>query len=176
MRALGIDLGSKRIGVALSDSAGTVAVPYEVVTRTKDRQRDHRRLLELAQEAEVECVVVGMPYSLDGSEGPAARRARAEIEVLRRVLPVPVETYDERLSTVTADRSLREMQLGAGARRRMVDSVAASVILQSWLDHRRATGDAPDSWVADPDPGPPPTASVDRDDRPQDAPDQEGPT
>ena len=120
MRALGIDLGSKRIGVALSDSAGTVAVPYEVVTRTKDRQRDHRRLVELAEEAEVECVVVGMPYSLDGSEGPAARRARAEIEVLRRVLPVPVETYDERLSTVTADRSLRELQLGAGARRRMV--------------------------------------------------------
>ncbi|MHB1137497.1 MAG: Holliday junction resolvase RuvX [Microthrixaceae bacterium] len=179
MRALGIDLGSKRIGVALSDSAGTLAVPYEVVTRSKDRARDHRRLVELAEEAEVECIVVGMPYSLDGSEGPAARRARAEIQVLRRVMPVRIETYDERLSTVTADRSLREMQLGASARRRMVDSVAASVILQSWLDHRRAIGDAPDSWVADSGPGPSPTAPVDRDhrdDRPQDAPDQEGPT
>lgn len=176
MRALGIDLGSKRIGVALCDSAGTVAVPYEVVQRTKDRARDHRRLVELAAEAEVECVVVGMPYSLDGSEGPAARRARAEVEVLRRVMPVPIETYDERLSTVTADRSLREMQLGASARRRMVDSVAASVILQSWLDHRRSGADATDSWAADPAVGTSRTEPVDQDHRPQDAPDQEGPT
>ena len=153
MRAIGVDLGSKRIGVALCDSAGTVAVPYEVVTRSGDRARDHRRLVELATEAEVECVVVGVPYSMDGSTGPAARRALAEIDVLRRVMPVPIETYDERLSTVTADRSLREMQLGASARRRMVDSVAASVILQSWLDHRRAAPDATDSRVADPEPG-----------------------
>ena len=74
MRALGIDLGSKRIGVALSDSAGTVASPFEVVQRSGDRQRDHRRLAELAAEAEAEIVVVGVPYSLDGSVGPAAKR------------------------------------------------------------------------------------------------------
>lgn len=144
-----MDLGAKRIGVAISDSGGMVAVPYEVVQRSGDRQCDHRRLAELADEAEVECVVVGMPYSLDGSIGPAARRALAEVKLLRRALAVPVETYDERLSTVTADRSLREMQLGASARRRMVDSVAASVILQAWLDHRRAERDAADSTVVD---------------------------
>jgi putative Holliday junction resolvase len=149
MRALGIDLGSKRIGVAVSDSEGRMAVPYEVVQRTGDRARDHRRLAELADEAEVECVVVGMPYSLDGSVGPAARRALAEVKLLRRALRVPIETYDERLSTVTADRSLRELQLGAAERRRMVDSVAASVILQAWLDHRRAQPDATDSPVVD---------------------------
>ena len=148
MRALGVDLGSKRIGIAVSDSAGALAVPYEVVQRTGDRDRDHRRLAELVAEAEAECVVVGMPYSLDGSIGPSARRALAEVKLLRRALAVPVETYDERLSTVTADRSLREMQLGASARRRMVDSVAASVILQAWLDHRRAGRDATDSMVA----------------------------
>ena len=137
MRALGIDLGSKRIGVALSDSAGTVAVPYEVVERSRDRQGDHRRLLALAVEAEVEAVVVGMPYSLDGSVGPAARRIQAEIRELEALLPVPVMTHDERLSTVTAHRSLRAMDLDERSRRRVVDKVAAAVILQAWLDGRR---------------------------------------
>ena len=138
MRALGIDLGSKRIGVALSDSAGTVASPFEVVQRSGDRQRDHRRLAELAAEAEAEIVVVGVPYSLDGSVGPAAKRALAEVRVLQRALPVPVETYDERLSTVTAHRSLQEMDVDAATRRKVVDKVAAAVILQAWLDNRSA--------------------------------------
>lgn len=136
MRTLGLDLGSVRIGVALSNSEGTVAVPYQVVTRSKDRSGDHRKIAALVAEAEAECVVVGMPYSLDGSIGPAARRAQAEIKLLRKVLSVPVETYDERFTTVTADRSLREMNLGAAERRKMVDSVAASIILQGWLDSR----------------------------------------
>lgn len=140
MRALGIDLGSRRIGVALSDSDGTVAVPYEVVERSRDRARDHHRLVELAREAEVEVVVVGMPYSLDGSIGPAAKRLLAEVRKLEAVMPVPVETYDERLSTVTAHRSLSEMHLDSTARRRVVDKVAAAVILQGWLDRRRAVG------------------------------------
>jgi len=147
MRALGVDLGSRRIGVALSDSAGTVASPFEVVERSGDRQRDHRRLADLVDETEAEIVVVGVPYSMDGSVGPAARRALAEIRVLGRALRVPVETYDERLSTVTAHRSLREMNVGAVTRRRVVDKIAAAVILQSWLDHRDAVtrDDRPDS-------------------------------
>jgi len=145
MRALGIDLGSRRIGVALSDSEGRLATPYDVLERTRDLPGDRRRLVALAREAEVDVVVVGVPYSLDGSEGPAARRARAEIEQLRRVMPVPVETYDERLSTVSAHRSLQELDLDAAARRRVVDKVAASIILQAWLDHRvAATSTAPD--------------------------------
>lgn len=138
MRALGLDLGSVRIGVALSNSEGTVAVPYQVVTRSQDRNGDHRKIAALVAEAEAECVVVGMPYSLDGSIGPAARKAQAEIKLLRKLLTVSVETYDERFTTVTADRSLREMNLGAAERRKMVDSVAASIILQSWLDHRQS--------------------------------------
>jgi len=147
MRALGIDLGSRRIGVALSDSGGTLASPFEVVERSGDRQRDHRRLAALVDEAEAEIVVVGVPYSMDGSIGPAARRALAEIRVLGRALRVPVETYDERLSTVTALRSLREMNVGAATRRQVVDKIAAAVILQSWLDHRDAvsTDDRPDT-------------------------------
>jgi putative Holliday junction resolvase len=137
VRALGIDLGTKRVGVAISDSNGSVATPIETVARTGDRQADHRQLAALVVEWEAEVVVVGMPYSLDGTQGPAAQAASAEVEELRVTLPVPVETYDERLTTVTADRSLMEMKLTATARRRMVDQVAAAVMLQAWLDHRR---------------------------------------
>ena len=132
MRAIGIDLGSKRIGVALS--SGTLATPYEVVARSGDRRRDHRRIAELADEAEAELVVVGVPLSLDGTVGPAARRALDEVEQLAEVVGRPVETWDERLSTVTAERSLIAQDLRAPARRRVVDKVAAAVILQSWLD------------------------------------------
>ena len=139
MRALGIDLGERRIGVAVS--SGSLAVPLEVVLRSGDRQRDHRRLAELAAESEVDVVVVGMPLSLDGSAGPAARRARAEVEELGRTLRLPVETYDERLTTVTAERSLREQGLDAKERRKVVDKVAAAVLLQGWLDQRAATED-----------------------------------
>lgn len=132
MRAIGIDLGSKRIGVALS--SGTLATPYEVVARSGDRRRDHRRIAELADEAEAELVVVGVPLSLDGTVGPAAQRALDEVEQLAEVVGRPVETWDERLSTVTAERSLIAQDLRAPARRRVVDKVAAAVILQSWLD------------------------------------------
>ncbi|MEI7886681.1 MAG: Holliday junction resolvase RuvX [Actinomycetes bacterium] len=137
MRALGLDLGSVRIGVALSNTEGTLAVPYQVIHRSKDRNGDHEQIARLVSETEAERVVVGLPYSLDGSLGPAARRALAEVKLLRKVISVDIETYDERFTTVTADRSLREMNLSASARRKMVDSVAASVILQAWLDHRR---------------------------------------
>jgi putative Holliday junction resolvase len=139
VRALGIDLGTKRIGVAVADSAGTVATPYEVVARSGDRARDHRRIAELAAETEAGQLVVGLPLSLDGSEGPAARAALAEVEELRQATGLPVTTWDERLTTVTADQQLLEMDLSAPARRRVVDKVAAAVMLQAWLDHRRLT-------------------------------------
>ncbi len=135
---LGLDLGSKRIGVALSDSAGTVATPYEVVQRSGDRQRDHRAIKALAAEAEAEGLVVGLPLSLDGSMGPAAKAAAAEARELGATTGLPVETYDERLTTVTAERSLLAQNLDAKARRKVVDKVAAAVILQAWLDSRAA--------------------------------------
>lgn len=139
MRALGIDLGSKRIGVALSDSKGTLATPYEVVERSGDRPRDHRRIAALAEEAGAEALVVGLPRSLDGSDGPAAVAARAEAEELAEATGLPVELWDERLTTVTADRDLIALDLKAPARRKVIDKVAASVMLQAWLDHRRLT-------------------------------------
>lgn len=140
-RALGVDLGAKRIGIAISDSARTVATPVEVVIRSGDRDRDHRALRRLVEEWEASVVVVGMPYSLDGSIGAAAKNVSAEIEALRATIGVPVETYDERLSTVTAERSLMQQNLRAPERRRVVDMVAASVLLQGWLDAQAASGE-----------------------------------
>lgn len=134
---LGIDLGTKRIGVALSDSGGVMATPYDVVVRSGDRRRDHRRIGELAAEAGAEALVVGLPLSLDGSDGPATLRARREATELERVTGLPVELWDERLTTVSADRDLAALDLDPAARRRVIDKVAASVMLQAWLDHRR---------------------------------------
>ena len=134
MRAIGVDLGSKRVGVALS--ASTLATPYEVVRRSGDKARDHRRIAALVEEAGATVVVVGLPLSLDGSIGPAAQRVLDEIDAMAPVVGVPIETWDERLSTVTAEQSLREQNVKGRARRDVVDMVAAAVILQAWMDAR----------------------------------------
>ncbi len=142
MRVVGVDLGSRRIGVALSDRSGKVATPYDVLARSGQAAADHAALARLVEEVGAERVIVGLPLSLDGSTGPAAQEVLTVAEAMARVLPVPVETYDERLTTVTADRSLVAMKVKRTARRRMVDKVAASVMLQSWLDGRRREGRA----------------------------------
>ncbi|MGE0880060.1 MAG: Holliday junction resolvase RuvX [Acidimicrobiia bacterium] len=136
MRVLGLDLGSKRIGVAVSDSSGTIAGPLTVLQRTGDHARDHENIRKLVVEEEAERVVVGLPLSLDGSMGPAAMAAVAEAEQLATVVGVPVESYDERLTTVSAERTLMQAKMRAEARRRVVDKVAAAVMLQAWLDGR----------------------------------------
>jgi len=131
--------------VAISDSDGLVATPIEVVLRSGDRRGDHRRLAALVDEWEAEVVVVGIPYSLDGSVGPMARKMGAEADEIAAHLAVPVETYDERLTTVTAERSLMEQDLRGPRRRQLVDMVAAAVMLQAWLDSRRAGGGEPEA-------------------------------
>lgn len=133
-RVLGIDPGTKRIGVAVSDGDRRVATPIEVVARSGDIARDHRALAAIAEEWEVGLVVVGLPLSLSGQVGPAAQQVLDEIERMRATFSLPIETYDERLTTVTADRSLAEQRMGAKARRKVVDKVAAAVMLQAWLD------------------------------------------
>lgn len=137
MKVVGLDLGTRRVGVAVSDSLGVLASPRTVVSRSGDPVADRVTLAELIREVGGERVVVGMPLSLDGRMGPAAKAAAVEAAALAEMLDVPVETYDERLTTVTADRILRGMHMKADARRRVVDSVAAAVMLQSWLDGRR---------------------------------------
>lgn len=141
-RVLGLDLGSRRIGVAVSDRSGTIASPLTVLTRGRAQSDDHRRVAELVAEEEAEAVVVGLPLNMDGSEGRAAKGARAECVGLATVLSVPVVLHDERLTTVEADRVLMEARMRAEARRRLVDKVAAAVMLQSWLDSRRLQGDS----------------------------------
>ena len=133
-RAVGIDLGSVRVGVAVSDPGGVLASPYEVVPRD---ERTHDRLVAIVDEVEAEVVVVGLPLSLDGSRGPAARTVEEEVDVLRERLPVPIELYDERFTTVSAEASMKQRGMKAPARRKVVDQVAAAVLLQSWLDGRR---------------------------------------
>ena len=136
MRAVGIDLGEKRIGVAISDSGGSLATPYEVVTRTGSRDEDHRRIKAIVEEVEAEILVVGLPLSLDGTEGKAAQGARQEAEAIGQIVSVPIELHDERLTTVEAERILKEQGLGAAERRNVVDKVAAAILLQAWMEGR----------------------------------------
>ena len=137
MRAVGLDLGARRIGVAVSDSEGVLATPYTVIPRSGDDVADRARIADVVRELAAEAVVVGLPLSLDGSVGPAATAAEAEAVALGQVLDVPVECHDERLSTVSAERSLAASGVKGAARRKVVDQVAAAVLLQSWLDSRR---------------------------------------
>lgn len=136
VRALGVDPGTKRIGLAVSDLSGTIASPLTVLQRSRSAQHDLREIARVAHEEEAEVIVVGLPINMDGSEGPAAKRARAEAERLATVVGVPVELHDERRTTVSADRSMLEAGLNAVERRQRVDKVAAAIMLQSWLDAR----------------------------------------
>ena len=135
-RVVAIDLGSQRIGIAASDPGRVLASPHSVLQRGRDHDDDHRRIAALVEELEAEQVVVGLPLSLDGREGPAAMAVRHEIEELRGVVMVPIEAWDERLSTVSAARGMRARGVKAKAGRRTIDQEAAAVILQSWLDAR----------------------------------------
>lgn len=136
MKALGIDLGTRRIGVAVSAGGERLALPHSVVPRTADRKSDHAALASLVAEVGATRVVVGLPLSLDGRVGRAARDAQAEATALADLVSVPVETYDERFSTVSATRSMRAAGADPVTRRQSVDRVAAAVMLQAWLDHR----------------------------------------
>ena len=138
MRVLALDLGSKRIGVAVSDPTESIASPDRVIERTGSKAGDQKAIAAVVAEWEAELVVVGLPLSLSGADGPAARATREETAALADVLPVPVVLHDERLTTVTASRSLQEAKMTADARRRVVDKVAAAVLLQSFLDERAA--------------------------------------
>ena len=141
MRVLGIDLGSKRIGIAASDRSGTIASPLTVLQRCGSQGGDHRNIAKIVVEEEAVAIVVGLPLNMDGSEGKAAQSARAEVERMATVVGVPVYVHDERLTTVAADRVMLEQNMNAQARRKVVDKWAAAVILQAWLDSRESRGE-----------------------------------
>ncbi len=148
---LGVDVGSVRVGVAASDPAGLLATPVATLARDEEGGTDLLDIAALVQEREVVEVVVGLPRSLSGQDGPAARTARAYAgRLAATVLPVPVRLVDERLTTVTAQQSLRRSGVSGRRGRQVVDQVAAVVILQLALDMERSAGRPPGEPVATP--------------------------
>ncbi len=133
MRYLGVDLGKARIGLALADDVLRTARPLTAVAHRSEAD-DLAAIADVAREYEVDRAVVGLPINLDGTEGPAARHARAFADRLGRALGVEVALQDERLSTFEAEGRLREQGFSARDLRKRVDAEAAAVILQGWLD------------------------------------------
>ena len=137
-RHLGLDVGDRRIGVALSDETATLASALTTLTRSGGR-KDATLVADLARRHEVAAVVVGLPLNMDGTRGPQAEKVLGFVESLRRRLAhVPVVTRDERLTTVEAEEKLREAGVGWKERKRVVDQAAAVVILQEYLDAQPA--------------------------------------
>ncbi len=148
---LGVDVGSVRVGLAASDPSGLVASPVETLARDVLGGRDVARVAAEAAERGAVEVVVGLPLSLSGREGPAAVAARAYAADLARALaPVPVRMVDERLSTVSATAALVASGRRGRDQRRVVDQVAAVIVLQHALDAERSSGRAPGSLVDQP--------------------------
>jgi len=137
MRFLGLDVGDRRIGMAVSDETGAVAQGRGVYTR-QGEEEDLSYFVELCRREQVEKIVVGLPLNMDGSEGKQAAKARAFGEALGGRTGLPVEFLDERLTTVEADWVLREAGLRERKRRRVRDELSAVLILQAWLDSRRS--------------------------------------
>ena len=150
MKAIGIDLGERRVGVAVSDPDGIVATPYAVIdlhaksgssakaSRRASSQALCQKLQEIASEIKAEAVVVGMPFNLDGTSGRAARSAEVQIAALSEALDIPVLTHDERFTTAIAERAMLEADLSRKRRKKSIDKSAATIMLQSWLDAQSA--------------------------------------
>ena len=153
---IGIDVGEARVGVAMSDPHGLLATPVETVARDLEHATDIDRVVQIASDAEALEVIVGLPRSLDGTEGPAADKARSWAKSLGQALseaPIgntPIRLVDERLTTVDAHRGLRESGVAGRRHRDVVDQAAAVLILQTALDTERATGRPPGERVGRP--------------------------
>ncbi len=131
---MALDVGERRVGVAISDPTGTLATPHTVIQR-RSKAEDFAVVARLVKELDIELIVVGLPLTLDGEMGPQARRVTRYAHALAETLDVLVEFHDERYSTVTAD----ELLMKSGGKRRIpIDAAAAAVILQDFLESRRA--------------------------------------
>jgi putative holliday junction resolvase len=136
MRIMGLDVGTKTVGVAISDELGIIAQPLTTVRRT-NLKADLKALESLVTEHQVSKAIVGLPYNMNGSEGPRAEASRKFGAAIEEALAVPVEYWDERLTTVAAERALLEADVSRKDRRGVIDQVAAALILQTWLDSKR---------------------------------------
>jgi len=138
-RKLALDPGSRRIGLAVSDPTGTLAQPLSAIKRTPG-QEWAEPIVTLAGELEADEIVVGLPRHMNGSEGQSAADARQMAETLRSLTNIPVTLWDERLTTVAAERMFRETGVKTRRARRHIDSVAAVLILQGYLDRQKSKG------------------------------------
>jgi putative Holliday junction resolvase len=146
---LGVDVGSVRVGLAASDPHGILATPLETLERDLERGADQGLIEAVVRERNVLEVVVGLPRSLSGREGPAADHARVYAKALAvRISPTPVRLIDERLTTIDAHRQLRESGMAGRAQRAVVDQASAVLILQAALDAEKASGMPPGELVA----------------------------
>jgi len=135
VRILGLDIGSKRIGVAVSDELGYTAQPVETI-QSKGMEADLDRIATLVRQFNAEEIVVGLPLNMNGTEGPEAKKVRMLIEKIAAKIDIPVREWDERLSTVAAERTLLEADMSRSKRRKVIDRIAAVLILQGYLDSR----------------------------------------
>lgn len=133
MRVLALDPGTKRIGVAISDELKVIATPLEFIP-AEPFARFLARLKEILAEKQVGLILVGLPRNLDGSCGPAAQNVQEFVAALRTAIPLPVQTWDERLTSVQAQRLLIQAGVRRDRRKQKVDQMAAAILLQSYLD------------------------------------------
>jgi putative Holliday junction resolvase len=137
---MGLDMGEKYIGVAVSDPLGCVAQGIETILRSKQKQKDIAALKELAGKYNVELVVVGLPRNMNGSLGEQGHKVLAFVDRLKTDLKLAVETWDERLSTVAAERVLLSADVSRARRKKVIDKMAAVIILQNYLDAHWSPG------------------------------------
>ncbi|EJW17119.1 Holliday junction resolvase RuvX [Paenibacillus alvei] len=135
MKILGLDYGDRRIGVAISDAFGWTAQGLEVIERRKPED-DLKRLGDIVKEHGVEAIVLGLPKNMNGTVGPRGELSMSFAEQLKQSFGLPVHLWDERLSTVSAERTLLEADVSRKKRRQVIDKMAATIILQTYLDYQ----------------------------------------
>lgn len=139
MRTMGLDVGDKTIGVAVSDEMGITSNPITIIQRTDSPKKDANEVIRLADEYGVGRIVVGLPLMLDGTVGIQAQKVEAFVEMLKRRTKIPIVLWDERLTTSEVERMLIEMDQSRAKRKKVIDKLAAAVILQSYLDRQSAS-------------------------------------
>ena len=137
MRALGLDIGHRRVGLALSDPLGLFAQAYDTLPRGHNDQKLAKEIALIVKKEDIEQLVVGLPLNLDGSVGIQAKRIERVIEIIQKEISLPIDRVDERLTTIAAERILIEGQVRRNSRKKVVDQIAAAMILQAWLDKRQ---------------------------------------
>ena len=136
MRILGLDIGSKRIGVAISDELGFTAQGLETIS-CKSPEEDAAAIFRLTEKYGAEEIVVGIPFNMNGTEGPQVEKVRATIQTIKQQVTIPIREWDERLSTAAAERVLIEADMSRSKRRKVIDKLAAVLILQGYLDRQK---------------------------------------